>query len=151
MLLTDSHSSLCEIVAGEIAGLGGTATFANQDIRNEVQWATIVVLAENTYGRLDILCNIAGISGRDPKVNIQPTAGPEQTLEHWNHVMDINANGVFLGTRAANPAMLRAGGGSIINISSICGIIGSHANAAYLTSKRRGANLLQGRSHTVCA
>ena len=117
VLLTDSNSSLGEIVAGEIAGLGGTATVANQDIRNEPQWATIVALAENTYGRLDILCNIAGISGRDPKMNIQPTAGPrlaEQTLEHWNHVMDINATGVFLGTRAAIPAMQRAGGGSII-------------------------------------
>src|SRR5712672_2563430 len=84
VLLTDSNSSLGEIVAGEIARLGGTATFANQDIRNEAQWATIVAQAENTYGRLAILCNIAGISGRDTKMNIQPTAGPrlaEQTLE----------------------------------------------------------------------
>ena len=59
----------------------------------------------------------------------------EQTLEQWNRVMEINATGVFLGTRAAIPAMQRAGGGSIINISSICGIIGSHANAAYHASK----------------
>ena len=63
------------------------------------------------------LLNIAGISGRDPKLNIQtsPTAGPrlgEQSLEHWNWVMEINATGVFLGTRAAIPAMQRAGGGS---------------------------------------
>ena len=66
------------------------------------------------------------------------TAGPrlaEQTLEQWNRVMEINATGVFLGTKAAIPAMRRAGGGSIINISSICGIIGSHANAAYHASK----------------
>ena len=89
---------------------------------------------------VDILCNIAGISGRDPKLNIQTghTAGPrlaDQTLEHWNWVMEINSTGVFLGTKAAVPAMQRAGGGSIINISSICGIIGSHANAAYHASK----------------
>ena len=100
----------------------------------------IVAQAEKSYGRLDILCNIAGISGRDPKLNIQTsvTAGPrlaEQTLEQWNRVMEINATGVFLGTKAAIPAMQRAGGGSIINISSICGIIGSHANAAYHASK----------------
>jgi NAD(P)-dependent dehydrogenase (short-subunit alcohol dehydrogenase family) len=66
------------------------------------------------------------------------TAGPrlaEQTLEQWNLVMDINATGFFLGTKAAIPAMQRAGGGSIINISSICGIVGSHANAAYHASK----------------
>ena len=96
----------------------------------------IVAQAEENHGRLDILCNIAGISGRDPKMNIQTsvtTAGPrltEQTLEQWNRVMAVNATGVFLGTKAAIPAMRRAGGGSIINISSICGIIGSHANAA---------------------
>src|SRR4029453_2026230 len=74
------------------------------------------------------------------RMNIQTslTAGPrlaEQTLEQWNRVMEINATGVFLGTKAAIPAMQRAGGGSIINISSICGIIGSHAIAAYHASK----------------
>ena len=100
----------------------------------------IVAQAEKAYGRLDILCNIAGISGRDPKLNIQtsPTAGPrlaDQSLEQWHWVMEINATGVFLGTKAAIPAMQRAGGGSIVNISSICGIIGSHANAAYHASK----------------
>jgi NAD(P)-dependent dehydrogenase (short-subunit alcohol dehydrogenase family) len=114
--------------------------FAEQDVCDEPCWAAIVALAEKNHGRLDILCNIAGISGRDPKLNVQtsPTAGPrlaEQTLEQWNRVMEINATGVFLGTKAAIPAMQRAGGGSIINISSICGIIGSHANAAYHASK----------------
>jgi len=127
-------------VAKEISESGGTATFALQDVCDEALWATTVALAENSYGRLDILCNIAGISGRDPKMIIQTslTAGPrlaEQTLEHWNRVMEVNATGVFLGTKAAIPAMQRAGGGSIINISSICGIIGSHANAAYHASK----------------
>ena len=140
VLLSDSNSGLGKRVADEIGDSGGSATFANQDVRDEAQWAMIVGEAEKTYGRLDILCNIAGISGRDPKLNIQTslTAGPrlaEQTLEQWNHVMDINATGVFLGTRTAIPAMQRAGGGSIINISSICGIIGSHANAAYHASK----------------
>jgi len=66
------------------------------------------------------------------------TAGPrldEQTLEQWNRVMEVNATGVFLGTKAAIGAMRRAGGGSIVNISSICWIVGSHANAAYHASK----------------
>jgi cyclopentanol dehydrogenase len=57
------------------------------------------------------------------------------TLDMWNRIMDVNSTGVFLGTRAAIPAMRRAGGGSIINISSICGIVGSFANAAYHASK----------------
>jgi NAD(P)-dependent dehydrogenase (short-subunit alcohol dehydrogenase family) len=140
VVLTDSNASLGKTVATEITSAGGTAAFADQDVRNEAQWAAIVDQAEKAHGRVDILCNIAGISGRDPKLNIQTgnTAGPrlaEQTLEQWNWVMEINATGVFLGTKAAVPAMMRAGGGSIINISSICGIVGSHANAAYHASK----------------
>jgi NAD(P)-dependent dehydrogenase (short-subunit alcohol dehydrogenase family) len=140
VLLTDSNAALGESVAKKIAGSGGTAAFALQDVCDETRWQAVVAEAEQVYGRLDILCNIAGISGRDPKMNIQPgpTAGPrlaEQSLEHWNWVMGINATGVFLGTKAAIPAMQRVGGGSIINISSICGIIGSHANAAYHASK----------------
>jgi cyclopentanol dehydrogenase len=140
VLVTDMNEALGSSVAAEIGKANGTAMFAVQDVRDEARWTAIVALAENTYGRLDILCNIAGISGRDPKLNIQTghTAGPrlgDQTLEQWNQVMAINATGVFLGTKAAIPAMQRAGGGSIINISSICGIIGSHANAAYHASK----------------
>ena len=56
----------------EIVDTGGTATFATQDVRHEARWAEIVADAEKAYGRLDILCNIAGISGRDPKLNIRP-------------------------------------------------------------------------------
>lgn len=140
ILLTDSNTALGKTVAAEIASAGGTASFADQDVRSEKRWDEIVGQTEKSYGRVDILCNIAGISGRDPKQNIQTghTAGPrlaDQTLEHWNLVMEINSTGVFLGTKAAVPAMQRAGGGSIINISSICGIVGSHANAAYHASK----------------
>ena len=125
---------------GDRVGRRNRRASPTQDVRDEAQWAAIVGQAEKAYGRLDILCNIAGISGRDPKLNIQTshTAGPrlaDQTLEQWNRVMEINATGVFLGTKASVPAMMRAGGGSIINISSICGIVGSHANAAYHASK----------------
>jgi NAD(P)-dependent dehydrogenase (short-subunit alcohol dehydrogenase family) len=140
VLLTDTNAALGNAVVKEITEAGGTASFAAQDVVSESQWAAIAAEAEKRYGRIDILCNIAGISGRDPKMNIQTslTAGPrlaEQSLEQWNKVMEINATGVFLGTKAVIPAMQRAGGGSIINISSICGIIGSHANAAYHASK----------------
>jgi NAD(P)-dependent dehydrogenase (short-subunit alcohol dehydrogenase family) len=140
VLLTDVSAMAGDAVAKQISEAGGTAAFAEQDVRNEGRWTDIVSLAERTYGQLDILCNIAGISGRDPKLNIQTglTAGPrlaDQTLEQWNSVIEINATGVFLGTKAVIPAMQRTGGGSIINISSICGIIGSHGNAAYHASK----------------
>ena len=140
VLLTDGNVALGERVAKEIGDEGGTAMFATHDVRDEARWAAIVAQADASWGRLDILCNIAGISGRDPRVNIQTgtTAGPrlaEQTLEQWNQVMEVNATGVFLGAKAAIPAMQRCGGGSIVNISSICGIVGSHANAAYHASK----------------
>lgn len=140
VMLTDANVAQGESVVREITNAGGAAQFSEQDVRSESRWSAIVAATEKSFGRLDILCNIAGISGRDPKLNIQTslTAGPrlaEQTLEQWNLVMDINVTGVFLGTKAAIPAMQRAGGGSIINISSICGIIGSHANAAYHASK----------------
>src|SRR5262245_13065809 len=140
VLLTDVTAAAGNVTAKQITDAGGTAMFAEQDVRDERRWSEVIALAEGTYGQLDILCNIAGISGRDPKLNIQTgvTAGPrlsEQTLEQWNRIIEINATGVFLGTKAAIPAMQRAGGGSIINISSICGIIGSHANAAYHASK----------------
>jgi len=140
VLLTDATVTKGMRVAEEISGAGGTVTFANQDVCDEARWAEIVALAESSYGRLHILCNIAGISGRDARLTMQSgvTAAPrlaEQTLQQWNRVMEVNATGVFLGTKAAIPAMQRAGGGSIINISSICGIIGAHANAAYHASK----------------
>ena len=113
VLLTDSNTSLGKSIETEIASAGGTARFAEQDVRNEGRWSAIVDQAEKAWGRVDILCNIAGFSGRDPKQNIQTghTAGPrlaDQTLEHWNLVMEINATGVFLGTKAAVPAMQRA-------------------------------------------
>ena len=103
VLLTDSNTSQGKTIEEEIASAGGTASFTEQDVRNEGRWAELVAQAEKAYGRLDILCNIAGISGRDPKLNIQTgvTAGPrlaDQTLEQWNWVMEINATGVFLGT-----------------------------------------------------
>jgi NAD(P)-dependent dehydrogenase (short-subunit alcohol dehydrogenase family) len=137
VLLTDVAVAEGEGVAADICRTGGTATFASQDVRDEARWAAIAALGESSYGRLHILCNIAGISGRDPGTS-PVHGGPrlaEQTLAQWNSVMDVNATGVFLGTRAVIPAMQRAGGGSIINISSIYGIVGSAGNAAYHASK----------------
>jgi NAD(P)-dependent dehydrogenase (short-subunit alcohol dehydrogenase family) len=140
VVLCDSNAAPGEAVTREIAAAGGTATFRPLDVCDEAAWAALVADAEKAYGPPTVLANIAGISGRDPLMNIQTslTSGPrlaEQSLEQWNKVMQVNATGVFLGTRAVIPAMQRAGGGSVINISSICGLVGSHANAAYHASK----------------
>ena len=141
VVLCDVNDALGQSIAEEIgAKSGGAAEYRSLQVTNEDQWAALVGAVEEAHGRIDILTNIAGISGRDPAQNIQTTltAGgllEDQSLEKWNQIMEVNATGTFLGTRAAIAPMRRAGGGSIVNISSICGIIGSFANAAYHASK----------------
>ena len=140
VVVCDVNAALARSVVDEIGKNGGAATFQALDVTDQEQWSTLVAETEQSHGKLDVLANIAGISGRDPKQNIQMTltAGgllEDQTLEQWNQVMAVNATGTFLGTKSVIAPMRRAGGGSIINISSICGIIGSFANAAYHASK----------------
>ncbi|MFP6773287.1 MAG: glucose 1-dehydrogenase [Alphaproteobacteria bacterium] len=137
VVLCDLNDALGQAIAEEI---GGAAEYRSLQVTSEDQWAALVDAVEAAHGRIDILTNIAGISGRDPAQNIQTTltAGgllEDQSLEKWNQIMEVNATGTFLGTRAAIAPMRRAEGGSIVNISSICGIIGSFANAAYHASK----------------
>ena len=111
----------------QITESGGQATFLYLDVTKEPDWANAVNVAVGSYGKLDILVNNAGISGR--------TTVEETTEDLWDRVMAVNAKGVFLGTKLAIPAMRKAGGGSIINISSIYGIVGSETSAAYHSSK----------------
>jgi NAD(P)-dependent dehydrogenase (short-subunit alcohol dehydrogenase family) len=140
VVLCDVQDDLGQAVAKEISAAGGVAEYRRLDVCDEAQWIALVAETEQKYGKINILGNIAGISGRPPGMtvqigNIAGVALAEQTLEGWNRIMEVNATGVFLGTKSVIPAMLRAGGGSIINISSICGIVGSFANAAYHASK----------------
>ena len=140
VVVCDVNDAAGEAVATEIENAGGTAIYRPLNVTDEDQWAALVAETEESFGKLNILTNIAGVSGRDPKQNIQTTltAGgllEDQTLEKWNQIMEVNATGTFLGTRTAIAPMRRAGGGSIVNISSICGIVGSHANGAYHASK----------------
>ena len=110
-----------------IAQQGGTATFIPLDVTRERDWQRAVETVEQAYGRLDILVNNAGI------VRMAPL--DETSLEAWNEVIDVNQTGVFLGLKHAVPAMRRAGGGSIVNISSIAGLIGLPNIPAYQASK----------------
>ena len=114
-------------VEAEIAESGGEAVFVTLDVTSEADWQNAVDTALDRFGSLDILVNNAGIWNGG---NVE-----QQTTEQWDRVMDINAKGVFLGTRAAIPAMRTAGGGSIVNISSVAGIIGSVGATAYNASK----------------
>ena len=110
-----------------IAQQGGSATFVPIDVTREQDWQRAVETAEQTYGRLDVLVNNAGI------VRMAPL--DETGLEAWNEVIGVNQTGVFLGMKHAVPAMRRAGGGSIVNISSIAGLIGLPNIPAYQASK----------------
>ena len=127
VVIGDILDDLGRQVEAEIAESGGNATYVHLDVTSESQWNDAVAVAVERYGKLDILVNNAGILIR---------AGVEDTTEEdWDRIMDINGKGVFLGTKAAIPAMREAGGGSIINISSVAGLQGSPASAAYSSTK----------------
>ncbi len=114
-------------VVAQIREGGGDASFIRLDVTSEDDWRDAVEFTLNTYGRLDILINNAAIYRRTPIVNTD--------LDEWNRIMDINSTGVFLGTKLSIPAMQRSGGGSIINISSTAGLVGSERGSAYGASK----------------
>jgi len=141
VVLCDMQDELGQAVAAEITASGGVAEYRPLNVTKEDEWAALAADVERKYGAINILGNIAGISGRPASVTVQASgvmtgmALQDQSLESWNQIMEVNSTGVFLGTKSVYPAMKRAGGGSIINISSICGIVGSFANAAYHASK----------------
>ncbi len=114
-------------VAADIAEAGGDAVYVHLDVVSEEDWRRAIDTAVSSYGKLDVLVNNAGIWRRG-------LAG-EESLDQWNTVMDINAKGVFLGTKLAISEMRKAGGGSIINISSTAGLVGSDTSTAYAASK----------------
>jgi len=114
-------------VAADINAQGGHATFVRLDVTQEADWQQAIDTTVRTYGKLNILVNNAGIFR---------TEGVEATsLELWNQVIAVNQTGVWLGMKYAIPALRQAGGGSIVNISSGAGIIGSGFAAAYHGTK----------------
>jgi NAD(P)-dependent dehydrogenase (short-subunit alcohol dehydrogenase family) len=116
-------------VEAAIRASGGEVVYVHLDVTSEEDWRHAVQEAERRYGKLDILVNNAGIV-------ISRVPIEERTVEEWDRVMAVNAKGVFLGTKYAIPAMRRAGGGSIVNISSVAGIGQSlHQEPAYAASK----------------
>jgi cyclopentanol dehydrogenase len=115
-------------VAAKIGEAGGKAIFLPLDVTSESQWQEAIAATVAEFGKLDILVNNAGIGGHG---NVENT-----TVEDWDRVMDINAKGVFLGTKSAIPELRRAGGGSIINISSQLGLVGvDNSSPQYQASK----------------
>src|SRR5438093_8090685 len=116
-------------VEATIRANGGEATYVHLGVTSEADWQSAIQTATGRYGKLNILINNAAIV--IPRVAIE-----DRTAAEWDRVMAVNAKGVFLGTKYAIPAMRRAGGGSIVNISSVAGIGQSlHQEPAYAASK----------------
>lgn len=106
---------------------GGQGLFINFDVASEAAWQSAVNQAVSTFGRVDILVNNAGI--------FMMKMMADTTGEELDRMLNINVKGVFYGCKHILPAMQKAGGGSIINISSIYGVIGAPAASAYQASK----------------
>ena len=114
-------------LASEIEADGGSAVFVRLDVTDEGGWRAAVGEAADRLGPITVLVQNAGIYMRE--------AIGEATPEQWDTVMAVNAKGVFLGTKAVVGGMVAAGGGSIVNVSSTAGIVGSRIAAAYSPSK----------------
>lgn len=107
---------------------GGEAIFVKTDVSDPGAVEALVDKAVETYGRLDVMVNNAGIGGEQALL-------ADYSLENWNRVIGINLSGVFYGMKYAIPAMLKSGGGSIINVASILGQVGFATAPAYVAAK----------------
>jgi NAD(P)-dependent dehydrogenase (short-subunit alcohol dehydrogenase family) len=108
--------------AASICAAGGRAAFVHLDVTVEQDWQAAVEFAEREFGRLNVLINNAGVAQRPGGIEDTP-------LDEWERVLAVNLTGTYLGTRAAIPALRRAGGGSIVNTSSVAGLVASKAVA----------------------
>ncbi|MGN8544634.1 MULTISPECIES: glucose 1-dehydrogenase [Bradyrhizobium] len=109
------------------AKLGESTLYVPQDVTQPKEWAEAVASAERRFGALHGLVNNAGIANMAPIEQFP--------LDQWNKTLAVNLTGVFLGMQAALPAIRRAGGGSVVNISSVEGLRGSAGLHAYVASK----------------
>ena len=113
--------------AEQINRAGHEALFVRLDVTSEEDWASAIEATVTRFSQLNILVNNAGTTAR--------ATVEHPTLEMWEGQMDVHAKGTFLGTKAAIPEMRKAGGGSIVNVSSIAGIVGSRSSTAYHAAK----------------
>ena len=115
-------------VVEQINETGGQALFVRLDVTSESEWQKAIAATVEAFGKLDVLVNNAGIRAQGKVEDV--------TVEAWDLVMNVNAKGTFLGTKTAIPEMRRAGGGSIVNISSQLGLVGTdRSSPQYQASK----------------
>ena len=146
VVLTDLNTAEGEAVAASIRAAGAEALFLEHDAADEAAWERVIAATLTRFGRLDVLVNNAGIAGSGSPPD-------EQSLEDWRRLMAVNLDGVFLGTKHAIRAMKRnqpKPGGSIVNISSILGLVGGTRSGAYTASKG-GVRLYTKSAALACA
>lgn len=139
VVLTDIKDEQGQKTANEIGETGGEALYLHLDVTSEAEWIKVIAETVSRFGRLDVLVNNAGSSAR---YTVEDT-----TVEVWDGQMNVHAKGVFLGTKHAIPEMRKMGGGSIINVSSIYGLVGSESGTAYHAAK--GASRLFTKSAAI--
>jgi NAD(P)-dependent dehydrogenase (short-subunit alcohol dehydrogenase family) len=130
VFIGDLNAAAGKAAAAEIRGKGGKADFISLDVSNEQQWIDAVSLVRKEAGRLDILVNNAGINIREPVETMK--------VENLDLMLAVNVKGPFLGTKHAIPLMRSGGGGLIINVSSVCGLVG-HAFTTEAYTMTKGA------------
>jgi len=128
VLLADMDADGSDRVLGMIEKTGGKGLVVKTDVSNPDQAEHLVAVAISAFGRLDIAVNNAGIGGPSALVGEYP-------IEGWDKVIAINLSGVFYGMRYQIPAMLKNGGGSIVNMASILGKVGFPMASAYASAK----------------
>ncbi len=141
---------LCDIVepepkktVEEIRRAGAEAIFVRHDVTSEQEWAEVMRQTLSAFGKLDVLVNNAGILINKPI--------EEMTLEDWRRVMAVNLDGVFLGTKHAIGAMKRSGGGSIVNISSVAGLVGMGGGSSAYSASKGGVRLFTKAAALQCS
>jgi NAD(P)-dependent dehydrogenase (short-subunit alcohol dehydrogenase family) len=136
VVVSDIHTTAGEETAALVRAQGGDAIFVAADVGKPEDGKMLVQQTVAHYGRLDVACNNAGIGG--------PTAPlADYPLDGWAQVININLSGVFFGMQQQITAMLKTGGGSIVNMASVLGTVGFAGSSAYAAAKHGVIGLTQ--------
>jgi NAD(P)-dependent dehydrogenase (short-subunit alcohol dehydrogenase family) len=136
VVISDIQEAEGKATAESIATAGGKASFFKTDVSRPEDMEALVAFAVKTYGTLDVAVNNAGIGG---ELNLIA----DMSIEGWQKVISINLNSLFYGMKYQIQAMLKGGGGSIVNISSILGAVGFAGSAGYSAAKHGVIGLTQ--------
>lgn len=144
VVVSDTDNAGGEETVALIRARGGDAVYVAADVSQPADAQALVERTVARYGRLDVACNNAGIGGP-----IAPMA--EYPPEGWARVLDVNLSGVFHGMQRQIAAMLRGGGGSIVNVASVLGMVGFAGSPAYTAAKHGVIGLTQAAALEVGA